>query len=159
MPDDAMSANLLDPTVSDEVVGRATDERGESTVSDLRPAVLARYKELAKLRYDYPLVLRQGDGGNENVQTLSGIIDGLLQQIAPNGIEGEQIRKHMLGLEREIRALAAAGTEGSLSRLWELAQGNLLARTSGSERTALEESLTRARTVLALDGDVIDCGE
>jgi ferredoxin len=63
----------------------------------------------------------------------------------------------VLALEREIRALATAGTNGSLSRLWELAQSNLLARTSGAGRAALEDSLTRARTALALDGAVIDC--
>jgi hypothetical protein len=157
MCDDAMSANLLDPAISDEAVKRAADDLAESAAVDFRPAALARYKELAKLRYDYPLVLDQGDGDGEAVRSISGIVDGLLRQIAPNGIEGERVRKHVLGLEREIRALAAAGTKGSLSRLWELAQSNLLARTSGAGRAALEENLARARTVLALDGEVIDC--
>jgi hypothetical protein len=157
MCDDAMSANLLDPTVSDQAVRRAADSRDESAVLDLHPAMLARYKELAKLRYDYPLVLSRGDIGGEVIRSLSGIVDSLLQQIAPDGIEGERVRKHVLALEREIRALATAGTNGSLSRLWELAQSHLLARTDGATRAALQDSLTRARTVLALDGEVIDC--
>jgi ferredoxin len=159
MPDDVMSANLLDPAVSDEAARRVADDLAESEAADLRPAVLARYNELARLRYDYPLVLNRGGVEGGIIQSLSGIVDGVLQQIAPKGIEGERARKHVLSLEREIRTLTAAGTKGSLSRLWELAQSNLLARTSGSRRTALEESLTRARTVLALDGDVIDCDE
>lgn len=159
MPDDAMSANLLDPALSDEAIRRVADDRAESEAPDLHPAVLARYKELARLRYDYPLVLSRGDVEGEIIQSLSSIVDGVLQQMAPKGIEGERVRKHVLSLEREMRTLTAAGTEGSLSQLWELAQSNLLARTSGSGRNALEESLTRARTGLALDGDVLDCNE
>ena len=159
MCDDAMSANLLDPAVSNQAVRHAADDLAESATSDFRPAVFARYKELTRLRYDYPLVLDESDGNGEIVRSLSGIVDGLLQQIAPNGIEGERLRKHVLGLEREIRTLVTAGTKGSLSRLWELAQSNLLARTGGSGRAALEDSLTRARSALALDGEVIDCNE
>jgi hypothetical protein len=157
MCDDAMSANLLDPAISDEAVKRAADDLTESAAVDFRPAVLARYKELAWLRYDYPLVLDQGAGSGEVVRSLSGIVDGLLRQIVPEGIEGERVRKHVLGLEREIRALAAAGTKGSLSQLWERAHSNLLARTGGAGRAALEDSLTRARSALAIDGEVIDC--
>lgn len=150
-----MSANLLDPTVSDQAVRRAADGRDESAVLDLHPAMLARYKELAKLRYDYPLVLGRGDG--EIARSLSGIVDSLLQQIAPDGIEGERFRKHVLALEREIRTLVAMGTNGSFSRLWDLAQSNLRARTDSAGRAAMEDSLTRARAELAFDGAVIDC--
>lgn len=122
-----------------------------------RPAPLVRYRDLAKLRYDYPLVLARDDTGAAAVRTLAGIVDALLREIAPRGTEGEQLRQHVLKLEQEIRALAAAGTAGTLSQVWELAEGNLLAGTEAAVKSKLKDDLTRARGALAFDGAVIDC--
>lgn len=161
MRDDAMSANLLDvePAVADQTMKRAAQDLDELAPSDFRAAMLARYKDLSSLRYDYPLVLSVGEGGGDSVRSLSGIVDSLLQQIAPRGIEGERVRQHVLRLEREIRALVAAGKKGSLSQVCELAQSNVLSRAGAADRAALEDSLTRARAVLAFEGELIDCNE
>ena len=42
---------------------------------DLRPALLAPYRDLAALRHDFPLVLDQRIGGHEFVRSLSGVVD------------------------------------------------------------------------------------
>ncbi len=42
---------------------------------DVRPAFLARYRDLTALRYDYPLVLLDKDAPGECLQALSGLID------------------------------------------------------------------------------------
>lgn len=119
---------------------------------NLRPALLARYRDLASLRYDYPLVLVHGATGAAAIRTLTTIMNGVLREIAPQGVEGEQLRKHVLHLEREIRAQIAAGACGRLSALWTAAATRLAANDA-----SIRESLERARAVLDFDGDVLDC--
>ena len=125
----------------------------------LRPALFAQYADLASLRYDYPLVLVDGDGGQAFVQALSSIIDGILQKIAPPGAIGERARHDMLRLEAGIRIRALHGIEGSLSDLWRLAETDLIAACEDAEKDRLGTDLDRARELLSVDGPVIDCNE
>ncbi len=119
----------------------------------LRPALLAPYRELDTLRHDFPLVLETRLGAPGFVHTLSGLVDAMLQEVAPRGIEGERLRRHALQLEREIRRDVAAGARGSLAELWNAAAARLGAR----EDEALEQALTRAGTTLQADGAVLGC--
>ena len=119
----------------------------------LRPALLAPYKDLTALRYDFPLVLAKTDAADGCVRSLSAVIDGLLQEVAPRGLDGERTRRHVLRLEREIRGLVAEGAKGPLSDLWETA-GKLLTAKGGKELTA---SLARAQAALKVDGALIGC--
>jgi len=84
----------------------------------LRPALLARYRDLTTLRYDYPVVLVENAAGDAYVQALSGIVDGILRELA-QAEDGERVTRHVLRLERQIRTLVAQSAEGSLSALWE----------------------------------------
>jgi len=86
------------------------------------------------------------------VQSLSGLFDGALKEIAANG-DGERIRKHAGRLEREIRKLIAEGTTGTLSKLCDLGA----ARVGVKSDEPLQKSLSRLRVALKSDGDVIDC--
>ena len=118
----------------------------------LRPALLARYRDLTELRYDFPLVL-VGDGpGAERMEALSAIVDRLLKDLA-QGDDGERVTRHVLRLERQLRTLLAEGAEGSLSTLWDVAAERLGARDDES----LRDSLGRARTALRIDGALVDC--
>lgn len=119
----------------------------------LRPGLLARFGDLSQLRHDFPLVLIAGRPDETGIQSLSGIVNDILQSIAPRGIEGEATRRHVLRLERELRTLAASGESGLLSRLWELAE----TRIGKQDDTALADSLNRARAALSVDGEVVDC--
>jgi hypothetical protein len=121
----------------------------------LRPALLAGYRDLTKLRYDFPVVLARIGSDAPPVQSLSGLLDSVLREIAPPGSEGERLRKHVLRLEQEIRTLAATGTRGSLSALWDTAAKRL----ASPENALFAESLSRARAALKIDGEVIDCNE
>jgi hypothetical protein len=120
---------------------------------DLRPGLLARFGDLTQLRYDFPLVLVAGRADETCIQSLSALVNNILQAIAPRGIEGEAMRRHALRLEREIRALAANGEAGTLTRLWELAAK----RIGAPDDPALAGSLCRARAALQVDGEVVDC--
>ena len=120
----------------------------------LRPALFARFHDLARLRYDFPLVLVEPGAEGEYVRTLSGLVDALLQKIAPAGIDGERLRKNVLRQERQIRSLMQEGAGGTLLDLWDEAAALLAAR--GGE--AAESDLARARAALAeSDGKLLEC--
>ena len=123
---------------------------------DLRPALFAGYDDLSRLRYDYPLVLANGDSESD-VSSLSDVIDGMLHEIAPPGMEGERLRQHVLQIERKIRALIGGGCKGTLTQVWRQAESELLARADEAARPGLADSLSRAGAALRLDGPLIDC--
>lgn len=142
------------PTEAETEPGREANDAGTSRP---RPALFAGYADLAKLRYDYPLVLLKGEAGGAFVRSLSALIDDILREIAPQGIGGERLRKHLLRLEGEMRSLVARGARASLSRLWEMAETGLLATSGEAARGALRDSLNRARAARRAEGEVIDC--
>jgi ferredoxin len=130
---------------------------GEASDPRLRPALLARYRDLSRLRYDYPLVLVEDAAAGAWVHSLSGVVDRLLQEIAPRGAAGERLRQHVLQLEARIRALALRGARGSLTELWDLAVRELLSACDEASIDLLEDSSTRARSALRIDGRIVDC--
>ncbi len=120
--------------------------------SNLHPAILAEYRDLTALRYDFPLVLI-GDAAKP-VQSLSDLIDGALKQIATDN-DGDRIAKHAVRLEREIRKLIAEGVSGTLFELWDSAA----ARIGAKKDKQLQDSLSRLRAVVKTDGAVADCDQ
>jgi ferredoxin len=121
--------------------------------TDLIPALLAPYRDLNALRHDFPVVLVQGMEGPGAVRSLSSLIDGMLKDVAPRGVEGERLRRHALQLEREIRTDVARGAQGRLSELWEQAAARLGAR----EGETLEQVLRHAGGAVSADGPVVGC--
>ena len=110
---------------------------------ELRPALLARYRDLSALRYDFPVVLVANPAAGPCAQPLSGLLDSVLLEIA-DGDDGDRVSRHVLRLERAIRALLAEGVRGTLSSLWDTAASRLSVRTD----ELLQDSLKRARTAL-----------
>jgi len=125
----------------------------EPVDSNLRPALFGSYHDLAKLRYDFPLVLVSSSAATEWVMSLSDIIDGVLRTLVPPGVEGEEARRQLLALEQAIRSRVSQGQRGLLSMLWEEAQQEL---TTDSD---LSDTVQSAWTTVGLDGEVIDCDE
>ncbi len=119
----------------------------------LRPALFAGYRDLSLLRHDFPLVLVAASREAITVRSLSGIVDEVLLEVAPRGIEGERLRKHALALEREIRARVAAGDIGLLSELWTAAAE----RVSAHDDETAKEVLRYTAAALKLDGEVVGC--
>ncbi|MDH4191788.1 MAG: ferredoxin [Betaproteobacteria bacterium] len=148
----------MNPSLSEQVVFHLTGRRSEAKLEaiddlDLRPAQFARFGDLTRLRYDYPLVLVESDASEDYLATLSGLIDKLLRDIAPRGLEGERLRKNVLRLEREIRVALAQGVPGRLTELWERVADALVAK--GGE--PMQADLARARAALRVDGLLVDC--
>jgi hypothetical protein len=135
------------------LTGRIAQGEGDALArSDLQPALLAGYRDLTALRYDFPLVLIGKGGDGQSVQSLSALVDGALKEVAANG-DGERVHKHAGRLEREIRKLIAEGTTGTLFKLCDLAT----ARIGSKNDEQLQKSLSRLRAALKRDGEVIDC--
>jgi hypothetical protein len=136
------------------------DASSNAGQSNLCPALLSKYRDLSTIRYDYPLVLVDR-GSNRFVASLSAISNGVLQEVAPKGLEGERLRRNVLSLESEIRCLVTGGKKESLAQLWDLATENLLSKSDDAdeEKETLKSGLRRARAALRCDGEMIDCNE
>src|SRR5512147_1019810 len=146
-----MAAKFQDQTVF-HMTGKRAGEGLAELAPGLRPALLAAYRDLTRLRYDYPVVLLERDAGGHYVKSLSTVMGELIAGIAPRGIEGERVRKQLLRLEREIRTLSAGGARGSLKELWLQAVDKAAGRDD-DVRIALREAVAS----LEDDGEVIDC--
>ncbi len=115
-------------------------DAGNAAGADARPALLARYRDLAALRYDFPLVLLRDAGDKGYVQCLSGIVDNVVHGLVKDD-DGERLTRHLLRLEREIRVLLQAGARGSLAALWDDAASRLM---RGRRRLAERQPDARA---------------
>lgn len=146
-----MAATHQEPLLF-HMTGKRAAEAQSIEAEDLRPALMAGHRDLTRLRYDYPLVLIDDAVGAEFALPLSATVDRLLADLAPRGIEGERLRRHVLRLEREIRTRVAHGAGGLLSELWTEAA----ARIAGND-AEVEEVLRLAAAALKFDGAVIDC--
>jgi len=148
-----------------QIAGSGTAEAGESPEAApaarpaLRPALFARYGDLSKLRYDFPVVLVDSEGDGPFVQSLTSIVDNILREIAPPGVSTEPLRRQVLRLESEIRARVWHGQTGTLSNLWKQAAADLLSDSGESAFGPLATNLDRAREALLVGGLVIDCDE
>ncbi|MDC7785964.1 hypothetical protein PQJ73_09755, partial [Rhodoplanes tepidamans] len=134
------------------VLGRsAAGGKPADSVGRLRPALLAAFTDLTRLRHDYPLVLVRDAAPAEAVQTLSGLVGAALQAAAPRGAAGERMRRQVLRLEREIRRRSAQG--GLLSAVWDEAAAALAAEGEAG----FAESAAAARAAVTVDGELLDC--
>ncbi len=138
---------------------RADGETPETLPQDVCPALLAPYRRLEKLRYDFPLILLDGGENQAFIDTLSGIVNRLLREIAPEGNAGEQLRQHVIRLEHRMRELVAGGFDSTLAALWEKAEKSLLDGCRKSETESLKNSLDAARFALNTDGQAVDCDD
>jgi hypothetical protein len=146
-----MAAKFQDQLVFHMTGKRSGDSLAAIDIRTLRPAALAGFRDLTRLRYDYPLVLPESTAGPDFVHSLSALVGALLAEIAPRGLEGERLRKQVLRLERELRAMLAAGATGTLSELWASAVQRL------APDATVAKVLVQAGKSLKVDGDVVDC--
>ncbi|MBL0140886.1 MAG: ferredoxin [Betaproteobacteria bacterium] len=150
-----MAARFQDQLVF-HLTGRRTGDGLVPLDTDaMRPALFAGYRDLTRIRHDFPLVLADSGTADGFAASLSLLVNHVLESLAPRGIEGERLRKHVLRLERELRAMLAAGERGSLSELWAIAA----ARLASDSDESVAKVLALAGDALKLDGELADCDE
>ena len=138
------------------VTGKRPASGGPSVdPATLRPALLAPYRLLDRLRHDFPLLLLDQPGRDGYAIPLSTLMSRLAADLAPRGLEGERVRRYMLRLEREVRLLVAEGQTGRLSELWPLA----LARMPECDEPTARGVLEDATEELPVDGELVGCDE
>ncbi|MBL8343406.1 MAG: ferredoxin [Rubrivivax sp.] len=128
----------------------------EVEVATLRPALLAPYRHLTRLRHDYPVVLPQAPGPDGCVLPLATVIGRLAAELAPRGLEGERLRRHLLRLEAEMRRMVDEGAQGPLAELWPLALARL-PQGQGSDDDTARRVLAQAAESLKIDGELAPC--
>jgi ferredoxin len=146
----AEQINLLTFYLTGTRPAGSLDDVGEPR---LVPALLCQYRDLTRLRYDYPLVLAESETGEACVRSLSSVFDNILQKVAQPGPTGEDLRNEMLSLEGAIRTRVQQGAKATLCELWQMALSDLAQRTN----QPLPDLLDHARGALTVDGEVIDC--
>ena len=157
----------MDVETQELVAFRRTGEKLGSALGDIAslslcPALMAPFRNLSKLRHDYPLVLVEGAGTDGGVRSLTSIVDQILQRIAPEGLSGERLRKNVLKLEAEMRRLVLEGSSSvprRLSEVWDLAQSNVAPSANNGASKPLSEDLSTARAALGIDGKILGCDE
>jgi hypothetical protein len=132
---------------------RAADDLAAFAGLGLRPALFSAYRDLTRLRYDFPVVLVKGAPPDAAVAPLGSLIDRALDEAGGSSQEAERLHAHALRLEREVRAVAASGRVGSLGALLDAAA----TRQGGDKDAALAKSAARLRAALKVDGEVLDC--
>ncbi len=145
-----MDSHLRSQVVFHLTGHRPAADAPDGAISGLRPALMAGYRDLDSLRYDFPVVFCDVDDG---VQPLSAVVDRVLRAVAPEGVQGEAMRRRVLALEKEIRRRVAAGTRGQLGELWDVATATL-AETVDEASVA---DLRRAKGALDVDGEMAGC--
>ena len=132
--------------------GRRSPELPPVETPALRPALLARFRDLTSMRYDFPVVLIHGDADGVPVRALSELLDDAIHALV-HGPDGQRVAAHVGRLERQIRTLVAQQGGGKLSDLWTVAATRLGVHSDPQ----LRDSLDRARAALTVDGDVVGC--
>ncbi|MDH4110532.1 MAG: ferredoxin, partial [Gammaproteobacteria bacterium] len=133
------------------LTGRVPDDAGaeQPLPAGLRPALLAQYRHLESIRHDFPVVFARGPG--EYVVSLAAAVDGALRAAAPQGAQGEAMRKRALHTERLIRDAVAKGAGGTLLQAWDAAVA------SAGTDDAWRREMKIVRDALAVDGELAEC--
>ena len=121
---------------------------------NLKPALFARFKDMTEVRYDYPVILTEENLGKSMVESLSSVIDKVLQELKP-GVEVDRIKKTALKIEKEIRFILARGKKGKFSSLWDKAANIHL---SGLDKE-FQEKMEDLKASIKIDGEIADCDE
>jgi hypothetical protein len=110
----------------------------------LRPALFAAHRDLAELRYDFPLVLLPDATSADAVRSLTELFNAALAECGEK--DADRLRHHAQCMERELRRIGG----GSFGAAWKCAAEQL-----GGDATA--DSLQRLRAALPLSGEIVDC--
>ena len=139
-------------THAERVAFHLTGRRGATVreAGTLRPALQARYRDVAALRHDYPLVLAAS--GDVAAVSLTSLVDAALARVATGG-DGDRTRRQVLRVEHQIRVLVEHGAEGTLGELW----GDAVQRLLPGRDASFADAARRARAAIAVDGPVVRC--
>ena len=118
----------------------------------LKPALFAPYRDLSKLRYDFPVVLLRANAAVP-FASLSSIVDLVISKLEVAADTPTGARRQILDVERDIRELLENGASGTLLKMWDLATSRVIAANRRADATVLR----KARAALDCEGQLVDC--
>lgn len=146
----------MEGKLQEQIAFYLTGRRGTSCLEAIdenyRPALVARYRDLSELRYDFPLVLDNSQSPEKRVRSLSAMVDD-----AVAGLDGDpdrdRVARHGYRVERELRRQFAANGAGDFAALWNIAVSRL-----AGEDPHVKESADRLFAAFQASGDIVDAG-
>ena len=122
------------------------------------PALIARFKDLSNIRYDYPLCLTGGTRPTP-AKTLTEIVDEVISAVADTSDEGQRLTRHLYQLEAKVKQLAEKEPGVDLSVLWNRAADDIVEATRlvVDEKQMLKQDMNVARGALRSNGEVLVC--
>ena len=87
----------MDATLHQQTVFHLTGRRPDAPLEaidglGLRPALMARYRDLTRLRYDFPVILVEPRRGGPFLRSLTDVVSELGRTVAPAGPTGEAMK-------------------------------------------------------------------
>jgi len=135
------------------------DDSNTFARDNLIPVLLHAYRDLSRIRYDYPVVLINNNPGKP-VLSLTAIINEILSNIAGDAYEKEKIRQFLFGLESEIKKSIKDKKITNLSEIWDFSAKVLIEKKykkDKKDKDDLEENLNYAKSLLRYDGEILNC--
>ena len=122
------------------------------------PALLYPYRDLSRLRHDYPVCLTP-DNSDSPVRSLAQIFDDVIAKVAADGDQGQRLKRRLLQLETSVKALVGVDHNSRLSDLWDQAAKQMIASAGKAKaQQELRDQLAAAQKALSVDGELLECG-
>ncbi len=152
------AARALQHLLAFHLYGRRATDAGEATGPAPLPALLHRFRDLARVRHEFPILLDAQDTANP-VRPLSEWVDVFLAEAGTDDAANRR-RHNVLRLESVIRSLLENRDADRLSVVWDRATATLFetSRLPDDRAASLRDDVDAARRALPADGDLVDCG-
>lgn len=153
---DEQATELLRQLTNFHLYGRRADGGVDEAMPI--PALLHPYRDLSRIRYEYPVCL-DGFDPDTCARPLGDIVDDVLAGAATEGDEGEQMKRSLYRLESVMRSVTAREPGRRLSVVWERAATSLRSTSElrGKKQDLQREQLKAAREALVADGELLPC--
>lgn len=148
--------NKMESTVQNQIAFFLTGRRDptlQALDENVRPALFARYGDLASLRYDLPLILNRDAAPQWAVLSLSHLVDQAVESIGSSS-ESLRVARHGYRLECELRRQLCSRGRMDLATAWKTAAQSLSA-DGDEEITASADLLWNS---FQANGEVVDAG-
>jgi ferredoxin len=140
------------------IQGTRPGDSGSAESTAALPALLHPYRDLSRVRYEFPVLLN-GTGSGAAVRPLTDVIDEVIGAAAEPDDSGQQLRHAVLRLEAAMRSLVENHDGDRLPLVWDRAAATLFETTNlpDDKAAAMRDAIALARKKLAADGELISC--
>jgi hypothetical protein len=118
------STSTLRELIAFHLYGRRPDSAPVPDKTPSIPALLYRYRDLSRVRHDYPVCLN-GFDPEKCARPLSRIVDDILDNVAGEGDAAELMRRNIYRLESVMRSVTERESRQLLGLVWDRAATSL----------------------------------